>query len=40
MPWGDAFGGPRLLARADGVPGLVPLLACAPDGGDGGSSEG
>ncbi|MGW7486272.1 sugar ABC transporter permease [Streptomyces sp. NPDC054786] len=29
VPWGDAFGGPRLLARADGVPGLVPLLARA-----------
>ncbi|MFE2294945.1 sugar ABC transporter permease [Streptomyces sp. NPDC059452] len=27
VPWGAAFGGPRLLARADGVPGLVPLLA-------------
>ncbi|MGG2464035.1 sugar ABC transporter permease [Streptomyces sp. RGM 3693] len=33
VPWGDAFGGPRLLARADGVPGLVPLLPCAPGGG-------
>ncbi|MFJ9853271.1 sugar ABC transporter permease [Streptomyces sp. NPDC101150] len=32
VPWGDAFGGPRLLARADGVPGLVPLLPCAPGG--------
>ncbi|MGX1760329.1 sugar ABC transporter permease [Streptomyces lydicus] len=40
VPWGDAFGGPRLLARADGVPGLVPLLAHAPGGGGGGSSEG
>ncbi|AXI76223.1 sugar ABC transporter permease [Peterkaempfera bronchialis] len=29
VPWGGAFGGPRLLARADGVPGLVPLLAGA-----------
>ncbi|MFD6880666.1 MULTISPECIES: sugar ABC transporter permease [unclassified Streptomyces] len=29
VPWGDAFGGPRLLARADGVPGMVPLLASA-----------
>ncbi|MEU9032341.1 sugar ABC transporter permease [Streptomyces sp. NPDC048383] len=29
VPWGDAFGGPRLLARADGAPGLVPLLAAA-----------
>ncbi|MEU3956670.1 sugar ABC transporter permease [Streptomyces achromogenes] len=27
VPWGSAFGGPRLLARADGVPGTVPLLA-------------
>ncbi|WNF25549.1 sugar ABC transporter permease [Streptomyces sp. C11-1] len=33
VPWGAAFGGPRLLARADAVPGLVPLLAGA--GGDG-----
>ncbi|MDT0457362.1 sugar ABC transporter permease [Streptomyces sp. DSM 41527] len=40
VPWGDAFGGPRLLARADGVPGLVPLLARTPGGGSGGSSEG
>ncbi|MFJ4340601.1 hypothetical protein [Streptomyces sp. NPDC088915] len=32
VPWGGAFGGPRLLARADGVPGMVPLLATvAPD---------
>lgn len=29
VPWGDAFGGPRLLARVDGVPGTVPLLAAA-----------
>ncbi|WP_240045127.1 sugar ABC transporter permease [Streptomyces alboflavus] len=29
VPWGSAFGGPRLLARADGAPGLVPLLASA-----------
>ncbi|MFF3013279.1 sugar ABC transporter permease [Streptomyces sp. NPDC057939] len=29
VPWGDAFGGPRLLARADAVPGMVPLLASA-----------
>ncbi|MEI5098006.1 sugar ABC transporter permease [Streptomyces sp. PmtG] len=29
VPWGDAFGGPRLVARADAVPGLVPLLATA-----------
>ncbi|MFE2009961.1 sugar ABC transporter permease [Streptomyces sp. NPDC059491] len=27
VPWGAALGGPRLRARADGVPGLVPLLA-------------
>ncbi|WP_145503575.1 sugar ABC transporter permease [Streptomyces sp. CFMR 7] len=27
VPWGAVFGGPRLLARADAVPGLVPLLA-------------
>ncbi|MFJ6215716.1 sugar ABC transporter permease [Streptomyces sp. NPDC092296] len=27
VPWGGAFGGPRRLARADGVPGTVPLLA-------------
>ncbi|MEG3627858.1 sugar ABC transporter permease [Streptomyces poriticola] len=29
VPWGAAFGGPRLLARADGVPGMVPLLAAS-----------
>lgn len=29
LPWGGALGGPRLLARADGVPGTVPLLAGA-----------
>ncbi|MGW6985381.1 sugar ABC transporter permease [Streptomyces sp. NPDC054932] len=29
VPWGDALGGPRLLARVDGVPGAVPLLAGA-----------
>ncbi|MEV6397674.1 sugar ABC transporter permease [Streptomyces sp. NPDC051907] len=29
VPWGSAFGGPRLVARADAVPGLVPLLASA-----------
>ncbi|MCX4820495.1 sugar ABC transporter permease [Streptomyces sp. NBC_01142] len=29
VPWGSAFGGPRLLARADASPGLVPLLATA-----------
>ncbi|MFD5394374.1 sugar ABC transporter permease [Streptomyces sp. NPDC127097] len=27
VPWGAAFGGPRMLARVDAVPGLVPLLA-------------
>lgn len=27
VPWGSAFGGLRPQARADGVPGLVPLLA-------------
>ncbi|MFE6740428.1 sugar ABC transporter permease [Streptomyces tubercidicus] len=27
VPWGAAFGGPRMLARVDSVPGLVPLLA-------------
>ncbi|MGY5075838.1 sugar ABC transporter permease [Streptomyces nigrescens] len=26
VPWGAAFGGPRMLARVDAVPGLVPLL--------------
>ncbi|MEW2635471.1 sugar ABC transporter permease [Streptomyces sp. NPDC048389] len=29
VPWGSAFGGPRLLARVDAVPGMVPLLAQA-----------
>ncbi|MFE9633577.1 sugar ABC transporter permease [Streptomyces sp. NPDC006463] len=29
LPWGNALGGPRLLARVDGVPGTVPLLAGA-----------
>ncbi|MEU6978249.1 sugar ABC transporter permease [Streptomyces sp. NPDC046371] len=29
VPWGAALGGERLRARADGVPGLVPLLAAA-----------
>ncbi|MFJ2595197.1 sugar ABC transporter permease [Streptomyces erythrochromogenes] len=33
VPWGAALGGPRLLARADAVPGLVPLLARAGDEG-------
>ncbi|MFE6709143.1 sugar ABC transporter permease [Streptomyces sp. NPDC057695] len=33
VPWGAALGGPRLRARADGVPGLVPLLSAAgPEG--------
>ncbi|MEU1228823.1 sugar ABC transporter permease [Streptomyces sp. NPDC005828] len=33
VPWGSALGGARLRARADGVPGLVPLLATAgPEG--------
>ncbi|WP_282697222.1 sugar ABC transporter permease [Streptomyces sp. CC208A] len=33
VPWGAALGGARLRARADGVPGLVPLLAAAgPEG--------
>lgn len=27
LPWGSAFGGPRLLARVDGLPGTIPLLA-------------
>ncbi|MBW1602658.1 sugar ABC transporter permease [Streptomyces sp. JJ66] len=27
VPWGSAFGGPRRMARVDGVPGMVPLLA-------------
>ncbi|MEV8533400.1 sugar ABC transporter permease [Streptomyces sp. NPDC051211] len=29
VPWGSALGGPRLLARSDAVPGMVPLLAAA-----------
>ncbi|MFE0577475.1 sugar ABC transporter permease [Streptomyces sp. NPDC058874] len=29
LPWGNALGGPRLLARVDAVPGTVPLLAGA-----------
>ncbi|MFI1200294.1 sugar ABC transporter permease [Streptomyces sp. NPDC020883] len=29
VPWGAAFGGPRLVARVDGVAGMVPLLATA-----------
>ncbi|MFB7592488.1 sugar ABC transporter permease [Streptomyces sp. NPDC056169] len=40
VPWGAALGGPRLRARADGVPGLVPLLACAgPEGRAAGESH-
>ncbi|MFI2352072.1 sugar ABC transporter permease [Streptomyces sp. NPDC019443] len=27
VPWGSAFGGPRCVARVDGAPGMVPLLA-------------
>ncbi|MGI5397965.1 sugar ABC transporter permease [Streptomyces sp. CA-135486] len=27
VPWGSAFGGPRLTALVDGAPGMVPLLA-------------
>lgn len=33
VPWGDAFGGPRLLARADAVPGMLSLLAGAGERG-------
>ncbi|MFJ3927377.1 sugar ABC transporter permease [Streptomyces sp. NPDC090022] len=33
VPWGAAFGGPRLLARVDAVPGMLPLLAGAGPGG-------
>ncbi|WP_267245525.1 sugar ABC transporter permease [Streptomyces sp. PR69] len=29
VPWGAAFGGERLLVRADGAPGMGPLLAAA-----------
>ncbi|MEV3869790.1 sugar ABC transporter permease [Streptomyces sp. NPDC049906] len=29
VPWGAALGGERVLARVDGVPGMVPLLAAA-----------
>ncbi|TDB91933.1 sugar ABC transporter permease [Actinomadura sp. KC216] len=33
VPWGAAFGGPRYLARVDGLPGLPTLLRLAgPDG--------
>lgn len=34
VPWGAALGGPRSRARADGVPGLVPLLASAGANGE------
>ncbi|MFC9295067.1 sugar ABC transporter permease [Streptomyces sp. NPDC057011] len=33
VPWGAAFGGPRLLARVDAVPGMLSLLAGAGPGG-------
>ncbi|GHH66066.1 hypothetical protein GCM10017673_11180 [Streptosporangium violaceochromogenes] len=33
VPWGAAFGGPRELARVDGLPGLLPLLRLAGPGG-------
>ncbi|MCX4524107.1 MULTISPECIES: sugar ABC transporter permease [unclassified Streptomyces] len=40
VPWGSAFGGPRLLARVDGVPGMVPLLAAAgPEGAEAAASH-
>ncbi|MYT29668.1 sugar ABC transporter permease [Streptomyces sp. SID8354] len=29
VPWGAAFGGPRLVARVDGAAGMVPLLSTA-----------
>ncbi|WP_327102986.1 hypothetical protein [Nonomuraea glycinis] len=35
VPWGSAFGGPRLLARVDALPGLVRLL---PEGGPAGAA--
>ncbi|MEV1053791.1 sugar ABC transporter permease [Streptomyces sp. NPDC049887] len=38
VPWGAALGGPRLLARVDGVPGMVQLLAAA--GGEGVAAAG
>ncbi|WP_406402346.1 sugar ABC transporter permease [Streptomyces uncialis] len=40
VPWGDAFGGPRELARVDGVPGMVPLLAGAGAGAGAGTVVG
>ncbi|MFD3552083.1 sugar ABC transporter permease [Streptomyces goshikiensis] len=40
VPWGSAFGGPRLLARVDGVPGMVPLLAAeGPQGAEAAASH-
>lgn len=33
VPWGSALGGPRMLARADGVPGVVQLLVASGPGG-------
>lgn len=39
LPWGSAFGGPRLLARVDGVPGTVPLLAAAGPRGAGAAAS-
>lgn len=34
VPWGSAFGGPRMLLRVDGVPGTAPLLAAAGPAGE------
>ncbi|MER6387203.1 sugar ABC transporter permease [Streptomyces sp. NPDC001523] len=34
VPWGSAFGGPRMLLRVDGVPGMVPLLAAGGPAGE------
>lgn len=34
VPWGGAFGGPRELARVDGLPGLLRLLRLAGPGGE------
>ncbi|MEN8651900.1 sugar ABC transporter permease [Streptomyces sp. 21So2-11] len=39
VPWGSAFGGPRLLARVDAVPGMVPLLASAGTEGAGAAAS-
>ncbi|MFQ6394268.1 hypothetical protein ACLMAJ_12500 [Nocardia sp. KC 131] len=33
LPWGSVFGGERLSARVDGVPGVVPLLGSMADAG-------